>query len=66
MKKRKVTTKHIGATRIVTNPPFDTDHETLIPGDIYHALWLAVYEVFQAGIAIGRARATASGKRKVK
>jgi hypothetical protein len=67
--KRKATKKKIGGVNVVTNPKFTKDDETFIPSNLARQWADAVdtlaslsYRIFLAGVAIGRARATASGK----
>ena len=64
MKKRKTTTKRIGGKTIVTNPKFTTDIETPLPLNLWCDVVDTMKKIYLAGIAIGRARATASGVRK--
>ena len=72
--KRKTTTKVIVlGVKVVTNPKFTTDEQTPLPDaprqlyfDTVKALGDAVRSALYAGIAIGRARATASGRKVVK
>ena len=71
--KRKTTTKVIAlGVKVVTNPKFTTDEQTPLQMrratyfDTVKALGDAVRSALYAGIAIGRARATASGRKVVK
>ena len=71
--KRKATKKTIGGVKVVTNPKFTKDEMAPIPQrafDLLETSFAKQHEalrlVMSAGIAIGRARATASGKRKRK
>ena len=72
-KKRKVTTKVISGRKVQTNPPFTKDEIAPIPQKAFDLLETsfgqqheALRLVMSAGIAIGRARATASGRNRAK
>lgn len=71
--KRKKTTKKIGGVKVVTNPKFRKDEIGPIPQqafDLLEGAFAKQHEalrlVMSAGIAIGRARATASGVKRKK
>ena len=67
MATRKTTTKLIGGRKVQTNPLATADYKIAVPKELWEPLYEAVYAIFRAGIAIGRARATASpGKAKRK
>lgn len=71
MKKRKVTTKKIGGAGVTATTKLVSDRKTLIPGHLMVSWLMAKGElssvnqkIFEAGVALGyaRARAKASGK----
>jgi len=68
---RKATYKKIGGAKVRTNPKFTTDADTLMPNIAAWGNWLDEFfrlrrNLFEASIAIGRARATASGHKRAK
>jgi hypothetical protein len=79
-RKRRITTKRIGQTEIITNPRSRRDREICVPtallaeaaGKLHNngCTWLydSLLPIFKkcvrAGIAIGRAKATASGRQR--
>ena len=73
MAKRKATHKKISGVKVVTNPKFTKDAKTELPQSVWRkyerardALYAVIDHAFEAGIAIDRARATASGAKRRK
>ena len=73
-KKRPATFKTIGGVKVQTNPKFWSDvneqldtsilQEMLSVTGMNATMYSLTNQIFRAGIAIGRARATASGKKR--
>ena len=73
VKRPKPTYKNIGGVKVQTNPKFTTDAETPWPSALIEKKWkfgehvgVLVQFAFVCGLKIGRARATASGKKRGK